>query len=92
MWNEEKIQLEKKEIMKKKIKIFQQLVQNYGSEKTIEYFKTFIDNENLMNLAISKIEPFKDQSKEFKRLFDRLKQVYQEKLYKLSSERNGKVK
>jgi len=26
MWNEEKIQLEKKEIMKKKIKIFQQLV------------------------------------------------------------------
>jgi tRNA A37 threonylcarbamoyladenosine dehydratase len=60
MWTEEKIQLERKEIMKRKIKVFQQLVSNYGSEKTIEFFKTFIDSENLMNLAISKIEPFRE--------------------------------
>lgn len=75
IWTEDRIKKEKKEVMKLKMKIFQLLSQNFGTQKIIEFFKTFIDNENLMNLALSKIEPYKDQSKEFRKLFERMKAI-----------------
>lgn len=84
LWNDDDFNLTRKRVSKCKLDLFLGTLEG-SIEKAVEYFKVFMDSEQLMNAALVVIEKNMGQSSEIRKLYEKLRQLQHERLVRMAN-------